>query len=61
VRKVELAKIKPQLLEKEGEGRLVEAFCAGVWGGIGMLIFLFIIDDPEVGGDGWRKKLEERG
>jgi hypothetical protein len=35
VRKVELSKIKPQLLEKEGEGKLVEAFCAGVWGGIG--------------------------
>lgn len=33
VRKVPLAKIKPQLLEKEG--KLVEAFCAGVWGGLG--------------------------
>ena len=37
VRKVELSKIKPQLLEKEGEGKLVEAFCAGVWGGIGTI------------------------
>jgi hypothetical protein len=34
VRKVSLGEIKPQLLEKEG--KLVEAFCAGVWGGIGM-------------------------
>ena len=39
MRKVPLAQIKPQLLEKEGEGKLVEAFCAGVWGGIGMLFF----------------------
>ena len=33
VRKVPLSKIKPQLLEKEG--KLTEAFCAGVWGGLG--------------------------
>lgn len=33
VRRVPLSKIKPQLLEKEG--KLVEAFCAGVWGGLG--------------------------
>jgi hypothetical protein len=33
VRKVPLNKIKPHLLEKEG--KLVEAFCAGVWGGLG--------------------------
>ncbi|KAF2716577.1 hypothetical protein K431DRAFT_257223 [Polychaeton citri CBS 116435] len=33
VRKVPLDKIKPELLDKEG--KLVEAFCAGVWGGIG--------------------------
>ncbi|APA13924.1 hypothetical protein SS1G_11291 [Sclerotinia sclerotiorum 1980 UF-70] len=32
-RKVTLSKIKPHLLEKEG--KLVEAFCAGVWGGLG--------------------------
>ncbi|KAF7854518.1 uncharacterized protein EAF02_011693 [Botrytis sinoallii] len=32
-RKVPLSKIKPHLLEKEG--KLVEAFCAGVWGGLG--------------------------
>ncbi|QSZ33454.1 hypothetical protein DSL72_005022 [Monilinia vaccinii-corymbosi] len=34
-RKVPLSKIKPQLLEKEKEGKLVEAFCAGVWSGYG--------------------------
>ncbi|KAH8819739.1 hypothetical protein F5884DRAFT_761621 [Xylogone sp. PMI_703] len=33
VRRVPLDKIKPHLLEKEG--RLVEAFCAGVWSGLG--------------------------
>ena len=39
MRKVPLSKIKPQLLEKEG--RLTEAFCAGVvshpWGANGSL------------------------
>ncbi len=35
VRKVPLTKIKPQLLEKEG--RLTEAFCAGIWSGLGMI------------------------
>ncbi|KAK4545639.1 hypothetical protein LTR36_002592 [Oleoguttula mirabilis] len=38
VRRVPIGKIKPELLSlgKEGEeGRLVEAFCAGVWGGLG--------------------------
>jgi hypothetical protein len=39
VRKVPLSKIKPQLLEKEG--KLTEAFCAGVWGGLGRLFLLF--------------------
>ncbi|EME88020.1 uncharacterized protein MYCFIDRAFT_127278 [Pseudocercospora fijiensis CIRAD86] len=33
VRKVPLTQIKPELLEKEG--KLVEAFCAGVWSGLG--------------------------
>jgi len=35
IKKVPLKDIKPQLLEKDG--KLVEAFCAGVWGGLGML------------------------
>lgn len=34
VRKVPLSEIKPELLEKEG--KLVEAFCAGVWSGSGV-------------------------
>jgi len=33
VRKVPLTQIHPRLLEKKG--KLIEAFCAGVWGGIG--------------------------
>jgi hypothetical protein len=37
VRKVPLSKIRPELLEaqEKGEPKLVEAFCAGVWSGIG--------------------------
>ena len=35
VRRIELSKIEPSLLEKKG--KLVEAFCAGVWGGMGEL------------------------
>lgn len=35
VRRIPLDKIKPELLEKKG--KLVEAFCAGVWGGMGEL------------------------
>lgn len=34
VRRVPLANIRPELLEKEG--KLVEAFSAGLWGGLGM-------------------------
>jgi hypothetical protein len=33
VRRVPLSEIKPEYLEKEG--KLVEKFCAGVWGGLG--------------------------
>jgi hypothetical protein len=33
VRRIPLDKIKPELLENKG--KLVEAFCAGVWGGMG--------------------------
>ena len=33
VRRVPLNQIRPELLEKDG--KLVERFCAGVWGGIG--------------------------
>lgn len=38
-RTVPLSKIRPELLEaektEEGKGKLVEAFCQGVWGGLG--------------------------
>jgi hypothetical protein len=33
IRKVPLSEIKPELLEKDG--KLVEAFAAGIWGGPG--------------------------
>lgn len=36
IRKVPLSEINPALLEKKG--KLVEAFCAGVWSGWGMLL-----------------------
>ena len=35
IRRVPTDRIKPELLEKEG--KLVEAFCAGIWSGWGML------------------------
>lgn len=33
LRRVPLEKIKPELLQQEG--KLVEAFCAGIWSGLG--------------------------
>lgn len=39
VRRVPLSQIKPELLEKEG--KLTEAFCAGVWSGLGTFFFVF--------------------
>lgn len=42
MRRVPLSQIKPELLEKDG--KLAEAFCAGVWSGLGMsslYIYLF--------------------
>ena len=33
VKRVPLSQIKPEYLEKDG--KLVEKFCAGVWGGLG--------------------------
>ncbi|CAG8974276.1 hypothetical protein HYALB_00010344 [Hymenoscyphus albidus] len=35
VKRVPLSSIQSHLLEKEGEGKLVEAFCAGLWSGLG--------------------------
>lgn len=37
VRKVPLSQIDPRLLERKG--KLVEAFCAGVWGGLGKFFY----------------------
>lgn len=48
VRKVPLGKVRPELLEKAEEGRLVEAFCQGVWGGVGTFRFL-----PSIGVSWW--------
>lgn len=42
VRRIELSKIEPSLLEKKG--KLVEAFCAGVWGGMGELGFQDVLN-----------------
>jgi hypothetical protein len=41
IRKVPLSKIKPELLEKDG--KLVEAFTAGIWGGPGTSLFNILI------------------
>ncbi|KAK0870844.1 hypothetical protein LTR87_013160 [Friedmanniomyces endolithicus] len=35
VRQVPLKKIRPELLEGREDGRLVDAFCQGIWGGVG--------------------------
>lgn len=43
VRRVPKAQIRPDLLENEG--KLVEAFCAGVWGGLGMLGWTFDVQE----------------
>lgn len=40
VRKVPLSNIDARLLEKDG--KLVEAFCAGVWGGLGMIYAILL-------------------
>ena len=44
VRRVPLSEIKPEYLEKEG--KLVEKFCAGVWGGLGECRCFEICDRP---------------
>ena len=48
VRRVPLGSIKPQLLEKESEGKLVEAFCAGVWGGLGSFYISHLFGEWEI-------------
>jgi hypothetical protein len=41
VREIPLDKIQPSLVEEKG--KLVEAFCAGVWGGLGELRICFCV------------------
>jgi hypothetical protein len=42
IRKIPIFKLKPELVEdaERGGTKMVEAFCAGVWSGFGMLILL---------------------
>lgn len=42
IRKIPIFKLKPELLEdaEHGGTKMVEAFCAGVWGSFGMLVLL---------------------
>ena len=47
IRKVPLSEINPALLEKKG--KLVEAFCAGVWSGWGMYLVSFWIMWKDIG------------
>ncbi|KAJ5908761.1 hypothetical protein N7495_001443 [Penicillium taxi] len=58
VRRIELGKIRPELLEKKG--KLVEAFCAGVWGGMGYIPQRAILQwhnkNPETADQLWDRK-----
>ena len=47
VRRIPIFKLKPQLVEDAAQGgtKLVEAFCAGVWGGFGMLTLSSLISN----------------
>ncbi|KAJ5589715.1 hypothetical protein N7450_003687 [Penicillium hetheringtonii] len=58
VRRIELSKIEPSLLEKKG--KLVEAFCAGVWGGMGYMAqrayFANKYQGPETAHHLWERK-----
>ncbi|KAI6791223.1 hypothetical protein KC363_g2944 [Hortaea werneckii] len=63
-RKVPLDKIKPELLEAErsekGQGKLVEAFCQGIWGGLGYAYQRRYLEKkyrgPETATDLWERK-----
>jgi len=63
VRQVPLGKIRPELLEKnrkgEETGKLVEAFCAGIWGGVGKCYVLRLEEGG--GGGGGRVRWDARG
>ncbi|KAJ5102498.1 hypothetical protein N7532_003027 [Penicillium argentinense] len=58
VRRIELSKIEPSLLEKKG--KLVEAFCAGVWGGMGYMAQRAYLarkyQGPETANNLWERK-----
>lgn len=58
LRKVPLRSIKPELLEKEG--KLAEAFCAGVWSGIGYAYQRRFLEKkyrgPDTAAQLWEKK-----
>ncbi|KAI2790617.1 hypothetical protein POX_d06138 [Penicillium oxalicum] len=58
VRRVPLEKINPSLLEKKG--KLVEAFCAGIWGGMGYIPQRAILANkyqgPETAHQLWERK-----
>ncbi|KAJ5700976.1 hypothetical protein N7493_012022 [Penicillium malachiteum] len=58
VRRIPLDKIKPELLEKKG--KLAEAFCAGVWGGMGYMAqrayFARKYQGPETATHLWERK-----
>ncbi len=55
IRKVPLSKIKPELLEKDG--KLVEAFIAGIWGGPGMPTFIPVVNPNWVSADHNNRRL----
>ncbi|KAK0286261.1 hypothetical protein LTR91_017527 [Friedmanniomyces endolithicus] len=60
VRQVPLKKIRPELLEGREDGRLVDAFCQGVWGGVGYAYQRRFLEKkyrgPETAGQLWDRK-----
>ncbi|KAJ5550316.1 hypothetical protein N7461_005014 [Penicillium sp. DV-2018c] len=58
IRRIPLDKIKPSLVEEKG--KLVEAFCAGVWGGMGYIPQRAYLDrkyrGPETANQLWDRK-----
>lgn len=60
LRKVPLDQLRPELLEKAEEGKLVEAFCAGLWGGVGYAYQRRFLE-KKYRGDETKSQLWERG
>ncbi|KAJ5949330.1 hypothetical protein N7454_000914 [Penicillium verhagenii] len=58
VRRIPLDKIKPELLENKG--KLTEAFCAGVWGGMGYIVQRAYLSNkyqgPETASHLWKRR-----